>query len=30
MIEDVLIATQDRLLELIPENIAYVSEDWGS
>ena len=29
MIEDVLIATQDRLLELIPENIAYVSEDWG-
>lgn len=29
MIEDALIATQDRLLELIPENIAYVSEDWG-
>lgn len=29
MIEDVLIATQDRLLELIPENIACVSEDWG-
>lgn len=29
MIENALAAVQDRLLELYPENIAYLAEDWG-
>lgn len=29
MIENAIAAVQDRLLELHPENIPYVSEDWG-
>ena len=24
-----MIAVQDRLLELLPEKIAYLAEDWG-
>ena len=29
MIENAMIAVQDRLLELLPEKIAYLAEDWG-
>lgn len=29
MIENAMAAVQDRLLELYPENIAYLAEDWG-
>ena len=29
MIENAMIAVQDRLLELLPERIAYLAEDWG-
>lgn len=29
MLEKAMIAVQDRLLELLPEKIAYLAEDWG-